>query len=446
MFADGSPRCVEIVVYRLLRIPKVAVLSVVLLVVAGCTTSAGGGRSSVPGVSDTAITIGSHQPLTGPVAPGYSDFAPAAKAYFDYVNANGGVHGRKIYFTYRDDAYNPDNTAPVVHRLVEQDKVFALFGGFGTAPHQAVADFLNTEQVPDLFPISGCPCWNDPKELPYTFALQTDYLREGKILGSYVNQAFPGKRVAYFYQDDDLGRSGVAGLDKVVPPSSVVARESYRPDFNDVTPQMRAIARARPDVIVSFSVPSHTALLRLAQQKSGNTAALVVSYSGSDPATLSDILEPAAPHIGAGTAGSLTEGIITDSYLPPLTDAADKWIQLVRTVHDRYLPTRPLSRYTETGVLTAYLFVQALQRAGKDLTRQGLVQALMTGAFPGPGVGPLLYTPTSHAGYTGTRIGVVREKAVVLQGTPMTTDGLDGPVLPYTVPPTEPPEDGIPRS
>ncbi|WP_406191313.1 ABC transporter substrate-binding protein [Streptomyces sp. NBC_01017] len=432
---------------RLLRIPGLAALAALLLVVAGCSSPAEvSNEDSAPGITDTAITIGSHQPLTGPASAGFSHFAPAARAYFDYVNANGGIHGRKIYFNYRDDAYSPDNATQVVRRLVEQDKIFALFSGLGTATHRAVVDYLNAENVPDLFPASGCPCWNNPKKLPYTFALQTDYTREGKILGDHVNKTFPGKKVAYFYQDDDLGRSGVAGLDKVIPRSSVVARESYQPGFNDVSEQMQAIARARADVIVSFSVPSHTVLLRLAQQKSGNTAKLVVNYSGSDPTTLSDLLESAAPHNGTSSgANPLIQGIITDNYLPPLTDTSNKWIQLVRMIHSRYLPAQPLSRYTELGVLTAYLFVQVLQQTGRDLTRQSLVDTLKKGDFPGPGVTPLRYNRTSHAGYTGTQIGVIKGNAIVLQGKPMTTDGADGPVQPHTATSPQPPANGIPR-
>lgn len=423
-------------------IPALAALGALLLVISGCSSTQSDAGSPTPGVTDTAVTVGSHQPLTGPAAAGFSQFAPAARAYFDYVNANGGVHGRKIFFNYRDDAYNPDNTVRVVRRLVEQDKVFAILAGLGTAPHQAVVDYLNTNKVPDLFPVSGCPCWNDPKRLPYTFALQTDFVREGKILGDYVNKTFPGKRVAYFYQNDDLGRSGVRGLDKTIPASSVVARLSYRPGYNDATEQMQAIARARAEVIVSFSVPSQTALLRLAQQESGNTADLVVSYSGSDPETLSGLLETADTQQNGGAAQ--IQGIVTDSYLPPISDTSNKWIQLVKMIHARSLPDQPLTRYTEVGVLTAYLFVQALQRTGRDLTRASLVAALEQGGFPSPGVTPLDYSPTSHAGYTGTRIGVIKGTAIALQGLPMITDSADGPVTSHTAPSAEPPANGIP--
>ena len=152
--------------------------------------------ASAPGITPTSILIGSHQPLTGPAAPGYSEIAPASAAYFDYVNAHGGVYGRKIVYKYLDDGYNPTNTTTVVHQLVLQDNVFALFDGLGTPTHLAVVNFLNSEKVPDLFVASGCDCWNEPTTEPWTFGWQLDYIREGKILGQYIAQHFAGKRSA----------------------------------------------------------------------------------------------------------------------------------------------------------------------------------------------------------------------------------------------------------
>src|SRR5437588_5620455 len=192
------------------RLRTVAVLAAALTITA-CGSGGGGGSSaSTPGVTDTAVTIGSTQPLTGPAAPGYSEIAPAAKAYFDYVNANGGVNGRKINLKYVDDAYNPTQTVTLTKQLVLQDKVFATVGSLGTPTHTKVVDFLNSSRVPDLFVASGCSCWDQPKTHPYTFGWQPDYTVEGKILGQYITQHFAGKKVAYFYQDDDFGRDGVA--------------------------------------------------------------------------------------------------------------------------------------------------------------------------------------------------------------------------------------------
>ena len=145
--------------------------------------------------------------------PGYSEIAPASNAYFQYVNANGGVFGRKITYKYLNDQYNPTMTSNVVHQLVLQDQVYAIFNGLGTPTHLAVASYLNAQKVPDVFVASGCECWNDPSKLPDTFGWQLDYVREGKILGDYVKKHFQGKKVGVFYQDDEFGQDGLKGVE-----------------------------------------------------------------------------------------------------------------------------------------------------------------------------------------------------------------------------------------
>src|SRR6266567_8878285 len=109
----------------------------------GSSSSSSALTASAPGITPTQILIGSHQPLTGPAAPGYSEIAPASAAYFAYVNAHGGVDGRKIVYKYLDDAYNPTQTSTVVRELVLQDNVYAIFNGLGTPTHLAVESFLN---------------------------------------------------------------------------------------------------------------------------------------------------------------------------------------------------------------------------------------------------------------------------------------------------------------
>src|SRR3954468_19694543 len=159
----------------------IAGLAALTLVVAGCgsgSKDSGGGKNkaSAPGITATTVTIGSHQPLTGPAAPGYSEISPSSKAYFDYVNAGGGINGRKIVYKYVDDAYNPTTTVDVVHRLVLQDKVFAIFNGLGTPTHTKVVDYLNAQRVPDLFVASGCGCSGPGGQAPVHLRL-ADRLR-----------------------------------------------------------------------------------------------------------------------------------------------------------------------------------------------------------------------------------------------------------------------------
>ncbi|HEY0803983.1 MAG TPA: ABC transporter substrate-binding protein, partial [Pseudonocardiaceae bacterium] len=247
--------------------------------------------ANAPGVTDTTVTIGSTDPLTGPAAPGYSEIPAAAQAYFSYINANGGINGRKITLKYLDDGYNPTQTVTQTKQLVLQDKVFAMLGSLGTPTHTKVVDFLNSERVPDLFVASGCTCWDQPKRHPYTFGWQPDYTVEGKILGQYITQHYAGKKVAYFYQDDDFGRDGVAGLDKYVPGNLVVSRQSYQPGNVDVSAQVAAIANAKPDVVVLETIPAYTALFKLTSLKLGFSPTIAVSNVGSDPTTTAGLLQ-----------------------------------------------------------------------------------------------------------------------------------------------------------
>ena len=241
------------------------------------------------------------------------------------------MYGRKIVYKYLNDAYDPTTTASDVRQLVLQDNVYALFDGLGTPTHLAAISFLNSEKVPDVFVASGCECWNQPTTYPETFGWQIDYVREGKILGQYVKQHFAGKKVAFFYQDDEFGMDGVKGLDDEIPASMVVSKQSYVDTNVNIAPQVAALRASGAQVVVSFSIPAFTALLKLNSLKLGYSPTLVVSNVGSDAITLSGLLEAFAKQGGATVNGNqLTNGIITDDYLPTLGDTSNSWIALFR--------------------------------------------------------------------------------------------------------------------
>jgi branched-chain amino acid transport system substrate-binding protein len=419
------------------------------LAVAACSSnsssssgsSAGSGSSSsaaltasAPGITATTITIGSHQPLTGPAAPGYSEIAPASAAYFAYVNAHGGVYGRTIAYKYLDDAYNPTTTATVVRQLVLQDNVYALFNGLGTPTHLAAVSFLNAQKVPDVFVASGCDCWNAPTTYPETFGWQLDYIREGKILGQYVKQHFAGKKIGYFYQDDEFGMDGVKGLDYEIPHSMVVSRQTYVPTNVNIGPQVAALRASGAQVVIAFSIPAFTALLKLYSLKVGYNPTLVVSNVGSDPITLSGLLEAFAKQGGATVNGNqLTAGIITDGYLPTLGDTGNSWIALFKKVHDQYDAKAPFDGNVLYGEAVAYTFVQAMLKAGRNPTRADLVSAINGGLPQGPAIAPYAYASTDHAGVTGAYIGVINNGVLAQEGPVLTTDtSASGSVATFT--------------
>jgi branched-chain amino acid transport system substrate-binding protein len=409
-----------------------------VLLAAGCSNDSNGssgGGGDTPGVTDTEVVVGTHMPLTGPAAAGYSKIAPATKAYFDYVNANGGVNGRKITYKIMDDGYNPSNTQQVVRQLVLQDKVFAILNGLGTPTHTGVLDFLKTNRVPDLFVASGSRSWNQPDKYPGTFGFNPDYTVEGKILATHVKETHAGKKVCFLGQDDDFGRDSLAGIEKILGP--VAAKQSYVTSNPNVGPQMGALKSAGCQVVMLATVPGFTALSIGTAAKIGFKPAFVVSNVGSDPTTLAKTLGAAAP---------LLEGVVAANYLPLANETDNAWIQLYTKVNSQYNNNAELDNNVVYGMSVGYLFVQALQAAGKDLTREKIIEAVEKGGFTGPGLTPVRFSKADHSGYGGEQLTKITGGKAEYFGTPYQTDDADGAVAPYESAPVAPPQNGIPAA
>ena len=398
---------------------------------------------SVPGVTATSVTFGTHQPLTGPAAPGYSEIAPASQAFFNYLNAQGGINGRKITLLYKNDEYNPAKTVTVVHELVLQNNVFGIFEGLGTPTHTKAVAYLNSSKVPDMFVASGCTCWDDGTTQPYTFGWQPNYTIEGKILGQYIKQHFAGKKVGVFYQADDFGNGGLTGIKYEVPASQIVSAQPYQPGVTNVAPQLSAIKAAGAEVLVDFTVPIYTALGQLTSFTLGYKPQLVVSNVGIDPTTVGGLLKT----FSKGQAGTeLIEGAITDGYLPSVGETSNPWIALFKKVHDQYDASAPFDGNVEYGMANAYTLAQSLQLAGKNLTREALINAVNSqgSKLTGPGLVPFRYSTSQHGGYGGVEIGQVRNGQIVLFGGPLVTEPTAGSAItPYTTAQPAPPASGV---
>jgi ABC-type branched-subunit amino acid transport system substrate-binding protein len=424
------------------RAVGIACVLAAALAVAGCGSSSGG-SSNAPGVTATSITFGTHQPLTGPAAPGYSEIAPASQAFFDYLNAKGGINGRKIHLIIKNDEYNPTNTVNVVRELVLKDNVFGIFEGLGTPTHTKVVGFLNSSKVPDMFVASGCPCWDTGSSQPWTYGWQPNYTIEGKIMGQYLKQHFAGKKIGVFYQDDDFGNGGLTGIKDEVPASSIVSTQSYQPGTTNVAPQISAIKAAGAEILVDFTVPIYTALGQLSSFTLGYKPQLVVSNVGIDPTTVGGLLKT----FSKGKAGTeLIEGAITNGYLPSVAEESNPWIALFKKIKDEYDPSAPLDGNVEYGMANAYTLAQALQLAGKNLTREKLIDIVNEdGAkLTGPGLVPFRYSKEEHGGYAGVEMGQVRGGKIVLFGGPLVTEPTaSSPITPYTGTQPSPPTSGV---
>jgi len=435
---------------RLVTFVAAATVATTLAACGGSNGSGGGGNSSGKneasdtGVTADSITLGSHYPLTGVAAPGYSQIPLGADAYFKYVNDHGGVNGRTIKWDYKDDAYNPTQTSQVVNQLVLKDQVFAIMGGLGTPTHAAVVNFLNSEGVPDLFVASGSLEWgNDPKKFPETFGWQTDYESEGKVLGQYISQKFPNAKVGLFLQDDDFGQDGEKGLRQYID-KQIVDTERYTPGNVNVGPQIAKLQAAKADFVVGFDVPAYTALSQLTALQLGYKPQWAYSNVGSDPGLVGSLLNNFSK--GKVTDASPLNGALTTAYLPTVDQADNPWIKLFQKVWTASAGKGPLTNYDVYGMAQAYTTVQALQMAGKNPTRKSLVSALEKagGGLKGPGLAPFRYSSDSHLGIGGMAVGQINGNGIKLLTDVLTTDIGNADIAKYTGTEATPPSSGIP--
>ena len=443
-----------------------------LLAACGTSTAdnSGTNTASAPGITASSITIGSTQPLTGPAAPGYSEIAPASNAYFVYLNQHGGVFGRKILYEYLDDGYNPTNTASQTRKLILDTKVFAMFSALGTPTHLAVIDYINSEKVPDVFVSSGCNCWNNVSKYPNTFGFQPGYTIEGKILGQYIKQNLSGKKVGYFYQNDEFGLDGVKGLDDQLGASSIASRQNYVPTNTNVGPQIAALQASGAQVVVSYTIPAFTALALLTAAKLGYHPTWVVSNVGSDITTLTGLLTT----FSKGAVGKqLLGGMVTDTYLPLVGDSSNPWITLFKGIHDQIIPSLPWDGNILYGMAQAYTLAQAFKAAGRNPTRSSFVKslestvaavscgdpsplgvAIPTPAFQrggrgwfytsGPGLVPFGFASDNHLGYLGVQVAIIAADGTEATNGPVYTSSDSGPISQYGGSASSPPTNGIP--
>lgn len=422
------------------------------------------GAESTPGVTSTSIAIGATVPLTGPAAPGYDEIAPAMNAVFSWVDAHGGINGRKIHYSYLDDGYNPSNTATLTRKLVLQDNVFADVGSLGTPTQSAVQGFLNSQKVPQLFIESGCNCWSNSK-FPYSYGYQPPYTVDGKILGAYIKANFAGKKIGYLSQDDEFGQDVVKGLDMEIPSSAVVSRQTYDAATlaGPLSNQMAALKAAGAQVVVLATIPAATALAMLPAAVIGYSPQYVVDSVGADSPTVGPLLASFTQKGGgtaaqAAAAGGLLNGVITTAYFAPESETSNPWVQTEKKLLQKYAPSLyakyGLDGNTQYGVALAYTFVQALQKAGKNLTRQSLLDAINTHgkSFISPGFVPFSYSSSVHYGYEGEQIVKLESSAppavtptgTWIGGVPVSpvevTDPGSGPIHKYTGPPSVPPK------
>jgi branched-chain amino acid transport system substrate-binding protein len=336
----------------------------------GAATKAAGtpiGQGDTTGVTDTEIKLGTHYPLSGNPAAVYGTIAYGMKAFFDYINAQGGIYGRQINFIIGDDHYNPPDTVEVVKKLVEQDKVFAMISGLGEETHAAVWKDLEEKGIPDMYLSTGLDKWTDPV-VRTRFAGNPDYVSEGTFLGQYIAKTYPGAKLGILEQSDELGQDGEKGLRKGIEGTDVeiTAVEKYEVVQSDVTAQTQRLKNDGVDVVAVFAIPPQAASLVKAARETMNWDVPIV-VSGIN---CSDIFIMLAGAAAAEGVESFTFG--RQAYEPEIPG-----VQKYEKIWDKFQngTTGPLTNFELYGMSIAEATTWDLEMAGKDLTRGTFLDA-----------------------------------------------------------------------
>jgi branched-chain amino acid transport system substrate-binding protein len=359
-----------------------------------CVTALAGSQAT-PGVTKTKFVIGATFPLSGPAAY-YAPIPAGMKVYFTYINtrrgADGkrGVAGRQIVWKYYDDGYNPANTAQQTRKLVEEDKVFALFGGLGTEPQQAVVDYANDRKVPQLLVSTGATEFGARyRERPYTIGWQPDYFAEGKIYGLYAAQNWPTKKIGVLFQNDDYGKNYLEGLKAGLGAKStnIVSQESFGATDASVASQVVRTRGSGAEVVAIFGTPSPTvkiyATMKALRYKpeqvilnsvSANDYVMGLALANSDASTLD---------------GSISTAYLMNSNDPKYANNAS--VKLYKAQMAKWLPSADAKNtFYYYGFAKAYDVVKLLAATGKSPTRAKVLYAARhmnwTNPFTLPGI------------------------------------------------------------
>jgi len=331
------------------------------------------GAAADPGVTSTSILLGGTSPLTGPAAA-YASVARGANAYFQYVDARGGVAGRKIQYEYLDDAYNPAQSVQVTRQLVEQDKVFAVFNSLGTEQNLAVRDYLNQLKVPQLFVASGATTWGrDTAQHPWTIGFQPSYQAEGWVYGKYVAKTRRKARVAVIFQNDDYGKDLLIGLKRGLEQSSskVIAAQPYEVTAADVSSQIAKLEASGANVLAVFATPKFAIQsIVYANRLAWRPLVIMNAVSGA-----TNIMLLASE---SGKSKTIL-GTVTLNFLKDPTDPrwkSDPGMKLYRSIMARYAKGANVNDvYHVYGMAVAYETVGLFKRLGKNVTRARLMAA-----------------------------------------------------------------------
>jgi branched-chain amino acid transport system substrate-binding protein len=343
------------------------------------------------GATDTEIKVGNIMPYSGP-ASAYGVIGKTEAAYFNKINAEGGINGRKINFISYDDGYSPPKTVEQARKLVESDEVLLLFNSLGTPPNTAIQKYMNAKKVPQLFVATGATKWNDPKDFPWTMGWQPNYQSEAQIYAKYILKNHPNAKIAVLYQNDDYGKDYLKGFKDGLgakAASLIIASESYETTEPTIDSHIVTLKASGADVFFNITTPKFAAQ---AIKKNAEIGWKPLHFLNNVSASIGSVIKP------AGMEAS--QEIISSAYLKDPTDPQwkeDAGMKGWNAFLDKYFPEADRA---DASVMYAYTVAQGLvhvlKNCGNDLTRENIMkQAASIKDLELPGLLPGIKVNTS---------------------------------------------------
>jgi ABC-type branched-subunit amino acid transport system substrate-binding protein len=345
------------------------------------------------GVSDKEIVIGQFAAISGPAAQLGQRMQVGMQAYFTAVNTQGGVFGRSIRLITRDDGYEPERAAAAAKALIQDDKVFALAGSVGTPTGLAALPILTEAQVPLVGMFTGAQALREPFNRQ-VFHVRASYFDETERIVQHLT-TLGIKKIAVFYQNDAYGKAGLEGVTRALSKHKLqpVATATVERNSVDVTQSLDTLVKAEPEAIVQISAyKSCAALIKQARAKGYGGRFFNVSFVGSR--ALADEL---------GDAG---QGVVISQVVPfPYSQSSP----IVREYQQRMTESgqKDFDFSSMEGFITARVLVEGLRRAGKNLTRDGLINALESMRDVNLGGFTINYSAKNHQGSNFTDLTFV---------------------------------------
>jgi len=320
------------------------------------------------GASDTEIKVGNIMPYSGP-ASAYGVIGKTQEAYFNKINAEGGINGRKIKFISYDDGYSPPKAVEQVRKLVESDEVLVVFNPLGTPSNTAIQKYLNGKKVPQLFVATGATKWNDPKNFPWTMGWQPSYQSEAHIYAKYLIREKPDGKIAILYQNDDFGKDYLKGLKDGLGPkdSMIIAEESYETSEPSIDNHIVKLKASGADVFISITTPKFAAqAIKKLAEIDWHPVHIVSNVSAS----VGGVIKPA----GFENAQGILSAAYAKDGADPQWDNDPGMKRFFEFLAKYYPDGNRLDGSTVYGYGVAQTLVKVLQMCGDDLTRANVMK------------------------------------------------------------------------